>query len=165
MMIEYSSAHIAELERQIIDLNKEKSTLSEIKIAYEKNLTELKQAAKSRLNDKNAHRLIADVKIKLSEVASKILSINKKRSEKTALKSDIQQGIKDKKVIIVATPQEMRDHAQKMDDDSELRLKLLALKDRYIDFAGDHTRISSKRQMAAEFAKEIDIILKNKRQS
>lgn len=88
--------------------------------------------------------------------------MNTLKSKKAVLKQDIERGLKSGNILL-SKPIEASIIHNYEDENNLLRLRISELKDKYLDFSGDHTRVASMKQMSAEFVKELEIILKNKR--
>jgi len=162
MEIQYTKAHIADLERSIGEFNEKRKELTTQKVSLESNLSELKSHRNPKRIDRNLENSIEEVKKRLGELNNLILDINEKKRKKSILKQDIEKGLKTGKVL-PSMPAEAYQIHRNEDSCNKLRLDILTLKDKYLDFAGDHTRVSSMRQMSADFVKELEGILKNKR--
>ena len=160
--MQYTKAHIADLERFIQELNDKKRIFTNKKIEYENHLSQLKSKRNPKRKDKNLENTIDNIKVKLNEINSEIIKLNTLKSKKTVLKQDIERGLSSGQMILSKPLESVIIHNSE-DDLNSLRLKLCELKDKYLDFSGDHTRVASMRQMSAEFVKELEIILKNKR--
>ncbi len=162
MEIQYTKAHISDLERAIQEINDKRRAVTTKKIEYESQLSSLKLKRNPKRTDRDLENTIDTIKARLSEINNEILALNNLKSKKAVLKQDIERGLKSG-VFNLSMPILAREIHEIENDANLLRLKLCELKDKYLDFSGDHTRVSSMRQMAAEFVKELDNILKNKR--
>lgn len=162
MEIQYTKAHIADLERSIGELNEKRKVLTSRKINLEGELSTLKTHRNPRRVDRNLESSIDLVKKSLAHLNDEIIEINSQKSKKAILKQDIEKGLKSG-MFTRSMPAEAEKIHMNEDYFNDFRLKVVNLKNKYQTFSADHTRISSKRQMAAEFAIELDEILKNKR--
>jgi len=166
MDIQYTKAHVADLERQIQHINSQKAILTLEKTDLENKLTQLKNERSKVMRgkvDRGLEETIDNVKIALAKSNDEIIKINSLKREKTVLKQDIEKGLKCG-MMTVQMPNQAAQIIYDENDANAFRLRVMQLRDKYVDFARDATRISSMRQMASEFAREIDVIIKNKRQ-
>jgi hypothetical protein len=161
-MIQYTKAHIADLERAIQELNDKRREFTTKKIEFENSLSNLKTKRNPKRLDRNLENTIENIKSKLNDINSEILKLNTLKSKKAVLKQDIERGLKSGN-FVMSMPLEAKQIHQNEDENNLLRLRLLELKDKYLDFSSDHTRVASMRQMSAEFVKELEILIKNKR--
>lgn len=140
MDIQYTKAHVADLERQIQHINNQKGILTSKKTELENKLSQLKNQRHKHKVDRGLEETIDNVKIALAKSNDEIIKINSLKREKTTLKQDVEKGLKCG-MISIAMPNEA---AQTIYDENEanaLRLKFMQLRAKYVDFARDPTRI------------------------
>lgn len=141
------SETIESMKNQLADLQDEKTNLVGQKKTAEAEMSEINtlfrtvkrfnpgqyQKILARQND--TKRLCTMLDSKLSEVKAKIYRVNS---------------------LIGSCAQ---DESSKKDKKESIRKDLVNLRDKYIEFGSDGTRVSSMRLMASNFAKELDSLL------
>lgn len=124
------------------------------------------QAKKSKLGiDKQ--RKQAEIS-QLKGMLKVVLQKHETHTELAAKKKELVADVNDIELEILRITQEikkrqrLKDEVADMENPKELaiRAELVALKEKYKNFAGDRTRINNMRTMANEFANEIDYIIK-----
>ena len=136
---------IFDLERAVLELNKQKDDLTSTKKRLELNLTGLKQRVSGKTLPQKEYDNICKEQNKINgllldlEMRIKIISsdITKKSILKDELKSELRLFSNDK-----------------------IKTALIELRDHYMNFASDRTRISSMRAMASEISESIERIIK-----
>lgn len=141
------------IEQRILDLKLEKAKMVNIKTSLQNKLSYLKsQYANVAFNSSNFKKIKADrqdVKNQINNIEIKIKTLNDELNFKTKLKNEIIFYISNNKVL------------EGKEDIERIVQKATLLKNKYIAFTKDRTRISSLRIMASEFVSEIDDLIKN----
>lgn len=145
-MIEITAQHLLDIEASMNKLNAQKSKLSldkkeiELKLSVVKNTIrssgKLSQYEYNNLcKDQNKYKAdIINIEKALAEIQ---LEIRKKSELKETLRLDKkQQNVK------------------------EIKTNLISLRDKYMNFASDKSRISSMRVMSSTFAEELENLIK-----
>lgn len=137
--------NVFDLERSINNLDEEKRRLTDLKRKLETDLGSLKNQLRVNKNlpQKEYKSLCRKQEVLNSSVA-------KTQEEINCISIDIRKKITLKDEI---------KRELKMIDDSHIVIKLTELKNYYINFAADRSRISSMRAMSAEFAEKLGLII------
>ena len=137
-----------DLERAIIELKAKKSLIVNSKILLQNDLSN-KKRERDKLNPHSEEaNEITLARVPMKERAAKyeqeIIEFNNTIANKRLLLLEVQNYLK----------------ANDTSVDDKRMAKIATLRDKYSAFAGDHTRISSMRIMAAKVRDELEAILK-----
>lgn len=139
--------NILDVELSINTLVGQKDLLVLTKKEYELEMSILKNKLRSggRMND-STYKSICDKQDKLKR---NILSIERSMSE---LNTEIlnKSGLKEKLRLEF-----------KKTEGINIKSELIVMRDFYINFASDNSRVSSMRAMAAEFSKQLEVLIKS----
>ena len=140
-------------EQQIIDLESSISTLSQQKgkLIYDKKELELKNSelksqvrTGGRMHDVKYKRICDEQNLLRSDILKLERSI-----------SDLSNEIMKKSDLKNQLTAEFKKQQK-----SDLKSKLIEIRDFYINFASDKTRVASMRAMSAEFAEKVEVLIK-----
>lgn len=93
---------------------------------------------------------------KMTQVEAQIIKLNEARKSITVPVKVVEKPVEVKNVAPVQREPDPLDPEAKRD----LVTKLVALRNEYEEFAADHSRVSSRRQMAAEFSMKLGRIIR-----
>jgi hypothetical protein len=113
-----------------------------------------------------------EIELELSKLNSKVRTGDFSKIEYNTICNN-QDTLKDEKRLVDEKLIEFRDlirkknreldtimHEMKRVPDEQIKETLLGLRDKYMSFASDTTRVSSMRSMASKFAEELQVVLK-----
>lgn len=133
-----------ELFASVYELEKEKSELVNKKSQITSNLLKLKNTIRTRMQ-----RLPQN---EYNSICKKQEILGQKQREIEKKLSAIKVKLRQKDVLIHSNDNEPFD----------INLRIIELKNKYMDFSSDNTRVNSMRLLASQFAQELDEILKLK---
>lgn len=139
-----------DIDRSIANLENKKTDAANEKIKYQNELSELNFQVRG-----NGRKIIPQVKYdticqKQAEVKRKMLVVDQYISE---LKKEItNKRILRDEVDLTLNPNTNPDN---------ILGNIISLRDKYVNFASDNTRVSSTRLMASRFAEDLDSIIKS----
>lgn len=133
-----------DIQRSIIDMQAKRSALGTKKQHIQAELNKLKGMLP---HFKQGDLTFDDIVKRRKELTAEVIEIDKDISD---LKHFIKKRQALKEEVKTLEAPEMK----------AVQADLTALRDRYLKFAADKTRISSMRQMSAEFAEELTLVLK-----
>ena len=138
----------ASLREQLAEIEEERASLIQQKKGLETELSELTNEIRlcPRMEPNKYRRFIArqnDAKRGMATVEAALAAIRVKR-----------QRIND---LLNAVGSDASAKAEKA---HSLRLQIVLLRDKYIEFGSDNTRVSSMRLMATQFAQELEALLR-----
>lgn len=149
-MNEIVKQKITDIEKEIFGMKESRSHLSERKKGYERNLSELNLQVRGKTLRQSEYneisRLQFAVKRQISDVEQDLMKLKLNIHKRTIERDDLAR-----KYNLDKRPEEKGD----------LKKKIFDLKNHYMEFASDKTRIATTRQMAAEFAVKLQEILSN----
>ena len=139
------------LRETLTDLDEERSSIVARKKTAEADLAELSAEIRKKkhfspdkyskfLNDQQ------DLKREISVLEARLSQINVQRRKVNDLIFSVQA-----------------DGTEKKEKEASLRRRLVDIRDKYIEFGSDNTRVSSMRLMATQFAQEIEGLLSSER--
>jgi hypothetical protein len=132
MEIQYTKAHISDLERAIQEINDKRRAVTTKKIEYESQLSSLKLKRNPKRTDRDLENTIDTIKARLSEINNEILALNNLKSKKAVLKQDIERGLKSG-VFNLSMPILAREIHEIENDANLLRLKQKQEADRIVE--------------------------------
>jgi hypothetical protein len=139
-----------DLERSIFDVKSKKSKYVASKLEKQEEVSRIKEI----LNDpkisekkhiKNVRRRVA-LRTELSELEMLINEAN--------------LIITNKRKLLVSIEGHLKNNKLETETSNEVIKELNLLRNKYSQFASDHTRISSMRTMSAEFSNELEVIIR-----
>lgn len=133
-----------DIELSIINLQAKRQQLGGKKLKAQNEISRLREMLKFVQQGHETFNDLVEMKRKQVEMLTDI------ESELADLKTQIKKRqVLKQEVGLIASPRNIAVEAD-----------ILVLRDKYLSFAGDRTRISSMREMAAKFAEELTKILK-----
>lgn len=137
-------------ERSIANLVNKRSDAANEKIKYQNDLSELNMQIRGngkrimpQIQYDNILQKQAEVKRKMAVVDSYIFQLKKELSNKRILLNEINLAL------------------DTNSDSFNVMVHIINLRDKYVNFASDNTRVSSTRLMASRFAEDLDLIIKS----
>jgi len=146
-MSEFTRQNVYDIERAITDLHEKKAELVNTKKELQNKLTTLTNKVRTngrKLNDVEYRKLCSQQEKTMQEVVkidNEIILIKNDISRKSTLKQEIQSTFKS-------------------NENEDVVVSLTAIKDHYISFAADRSRISSMRAMASEFVEKLEVVIR-----
>lgn len=141
------------IEQRILDIKLDKAKKVNVKTSLQNKLSSLKsQYSNVEFNSLGFKKIKVDrqkTKDQINNIEIQIRSLNDELTFKTKLKNEIVFYISNNKVM------------ENKGDIDKIIQKATVLKNKYMSFTKDRTRISSLRVMASEFVGEIDELIKN----
>lgn len=139
-----------DIERSIANLENKKTDAANEKVKYQNELSELNLQVRSngkrilpQIQYDNILQKQAEVKRKMAVVDSYISQLKKELSNKRVLRDEIDLALDNNY------------------DSFNVMGEIIDLRDKYVNFASDNTRVSSTRLMASRFAEDLDLIIKS----
>lgn len=145
--MEFNKQQVGELENSITELKSLKSKLSLEKRQFEISISALSNRVRTanRLPDreyKDICRKQHEIKEKILLIESQLIEITNNIRKKTTLKENINNELENIN-----------------NNDPGIINKIKNLKNKYIEFSGDNTRVASMRLMASQFIEELERII------
>lgn len=141
----FTKQNCIDIERNILDLKSKKSSFVFQKTEAERKLGEIK----NKIRGAGKHLPSTEY----SSLCKKQDALKKEKANAEEHIQSIQEDIQKKSLLKDEIKNEISQRASK-----ELPDTITALKDHYIQFAADKTRVSSMRAMAAEFVEKLESI-------
>ena len=139
-----------DIERSIANLENKKTDAANEKIKYQNELSELNFQVRG-----NGRKIIPQ--IKYDTILQNQAEVKRKMLVVDCYISDIKKEITNKRIL--------RDEVDLVLDDNfdsnSILIEIINLRDKYVNFASDSTRVSSTRLMASRFAEDLDSIIKS----
>lgn len=139
-----------DVERSIANIENKKSDAANEKIKYQNELSELNMQIRGngrrimpQIQYNNILQKQAEVKRKMAVVDSYIAQLKKELSNKRVLRDEIDLAL------------------DTNNDSFNIIGDIINLRDKYVNFASDNTRVSSTRLMASRFAEDLDLIIRS----
>ncbi len=137
------------LERSIIDLKSKKAAIVSRKMV-------------KTLDTANTKELLSNPHIELDEFKNQSAIRIIQKAELQEIEAQIKEvnlEIGNKRKLLISIQSHLKTTSNSLKADENLTNGIIELRDKYSDFAGDHTRVSSMRLMASNFTDELNNII------